>query len=415
MAKKYQQIIVCEDEQVSNLYPLTLTRPAWDLICGTGTLLDRIRRKFPEADIGVWVRDYIADHVSERFPDVAVNQAPRKSGILINARLTDLTVLSDLPDPGEALFHSGIAMAATFQAKQIAPWFKSGGTAAVLDGFKKGGELPDSCVIEYPWHMTVNNEGCLINDIRSIFGQLDRFGEVDPSTVVGGEENLSMGVGTTVAPFAVIDATTGPVVMGKNVTIESHSLIQGPLFVDDNSVIRSHARIYGNVSIGAVSKLGGEIHSSIVHGFTNKQHDGFLGNSVVGSWCNLGAGTTVSNLKNNYKMVKVQIGDRVVDTNGLFVGSILGDHSATAIGTILNTGTVVGVGCNLFGAGFPPRYIPSFHWGGNESLERQPFDKAVAAMKAMMARRDHMVSDVYRVVLKHVYETTERDHALKTS
>jgi UDP-N-acetylglucosamine diphosphorylase/glucosamine-1-phosphate N-acetyltransferase len=370
---------------------------------------------FPEAEIGVWVRDYLSDYVSERFPGIAVNQAPRKAGILINARLTDLSVLSDLPDPGEGLFHNGIPMVAAFNAKQVAPWYKSGGTAAALDGFKKGGELPASSVIEYPWQLMIHNEKCLIEDVRCTFDYLDVFGEVDQLAVVRGGENIRMGVGTTIAAFAVIDATSGPIVMGNNVTVESHTLIQGPVFVGDNSVIRSHARIYGNVSIGPVSKVGGEIHSTIVHGFTNKQHDGFLGNSVVGSWCNLGAGTTTSNLKNNYNMVKVQMGDNIVDTGRLFVGSVIGDHSATAIGTILNTGTVVGLGCNLFGAGFPPRFIPSFYWGGKDSLERQVFGKAVAAIEAMMARRDQSVSDVYRRVLKHVYDSTERDHALTTS
>ena len=415
MAKKYHQIIICEDEHVSSLYPLTLTRPAWDLICGTGTLLERTRRMFPDSEIGVWARDYMADYVSERFPGVMVNQAPRKAGILINARLTDLTILSDLPDPGEALFHNGVPMAAAFNAKQVDPWFKSGGTAAALDGFKKSGDLPASSVIEYPWQLMVNNQTCLIEDVQRLFDEPDRFGEVDSLAVVQGRENLRMDVGSTVAPFAVIDASTGPIVLGKNVTIESHTLVRGPLFVGDNSVIRSHARIYGNVSIGAVSKLGGEIHSSIVHGFTNKQHDGFLGNSVIGSWCNLGAGTTVSNLKNNYNTVKVQVEDNIVDSGRLFVGSVIGDHSATAIGTILNTGTVVGVGCSLFGAGFPPRYFPSFHWGGKESLERQPFDKSVIAAEAMMLRRDQKISETYRAVLKHVYDVTGRNHALKTS
>lgn len=370
---------------------------------------------FPEAQISVWVRDYLSENVSERFPGLPVNELPNDDGVLINSRLLDLSVLSNLPDPGDALVLDGIPMAAEFRLKEMSPWYQGGGTAAVLDGLKYSGDTPHSSVLEYAWQLTRHNDTLLIADTQRALNPPDFFGEIDPLAAVRGRDQVSAGVGTTIAPFAVIDGTTGPIVMGKNVTVESHALIQGPAFIGHNSVIRSHARIYGNVSFGLMSKVGGEVHSTIIHDFTNKQHDGFLGNSVVGSWCNLGAGTTISNLKNNYSQVKVQVGDRLFDSGYLFIGSVIGDHSATAIGTVLNTGTIVGVGCSLFGAGFPPRFVPSFRWGGAGRLERQPFDKAVSAMEPMMARRQQVISESYLRVLEYVYRMSEHDKPLETA
>ena len=415
MATKIDTIIIFEDERVANLYPLTLTRPAWDLLCGSGTLLERIRLMFPTSMLGFWVRDYMASYVTERFPDIPVNQPPEDDGILINARLVDLSVLSDLPQQGSAVFQDDTPIIAAFEANKISPWYLSGGTSAVLDGFNKGGEVPSTAVIDYPWDLVDSNETMIIRAAGDVPQPFDFFGEVDPLAVIRGRDNVRCEVGTRVDSLSVIDATTGPVILGKDVTIESHVLIKGPVYIGDRSLVRSHARIYGGTSIGSVCKVGGEIHSSVIHGFTNKQHDGFLGNSVVGSWCNLGAGTTVSNLRNNYSPVRVQIGSRVVDTGRLFVGSMIGDHSATAIGTLLNTGTLIGVGCNVFGAGFPPRFMPSFYWGGAGSLERQSFDITVSAMETVMNRRDQVISDSYRQLLEHVYHMTEDDVALPTS
>jgi len=412
MAKAYRHVILFEDDRVSNLYPLTLTRPAWELRCGKGTLLDRVRTMFPEAEISVWVRDYLAENVAERFAGLPINELPKKDGVLINSRLLDLSLLACLPDPGDALVLDGIPVAAEYRLTDISPWYQGGGTAAVLDGLKYGGDAPRSSIVEYPWQLTRQNAALLIADLQEASKPRDFPGEVDRLAVLRGEDQISAGAGTTIAPFAVIDGTTGPIVMGRNVAVESHALIQGPAFIGDGSVIRSHARIYGNVSFGTVCKVGGEVHSTIIHDFTNKQHDGFLGNSIVGSWCNLGAGTTISNLKNNYSQVKVQVGDRLIDTGFLFVGSVIGDHSTTAIGTILNTGTVIGVGCSLFGAGFPPRFVPSFRWGGAGSLKRQSLDKAVSAMEPMMARRQQVISETYLRVLKQIYRMTEHDEPL---
>jgi len=415
MVAQTDTIIIFEDERVTNLYPLTLTRPAWDLLCGTGTMLERIRRRFPTSKLRFWVREYMVPYVTERFPGIPVNQPPEDDGILINARLVDLSVLSDLPRKGSAVFHDGIPMIATFEANKISPWYQSGGTSAVVDGFNKGGEMPSTAVIDYPWDLVDCNETMIIQDAGSIAQLFDFLDEVDPLAVIRGRENARCDVGTRVGPYSVIDATTGPVILGKDVTIESHVLIQGPVYIGDRSLVRSHARVYGGTSVGPVCKVGGEIHGSVIHGFTNKQHDGFLGNSVVGSWCNLGAGTTISNLKNNYSPVRVQVGSQIVDTGRLFVGSMIGDHSATAIGTPLNTGTVIGVGCNVFGAGFPSRFIPSFHLGGAGSVERQSFEVAISAMETIMRRRGQVVSESYRQLLEYVYHMTEDDATLSTS
>jgi UDP-N-acetylglucosamine diphosphorylase/glucosamine-1-phosphate N-acetyltransferase len=407
MPKKVLDIIIFEDERVDRLYPLTLTRPAWDLLCGTRRLLERIRGLFPEARLGFWVREWMVDYVSERFPDVPVNQPPQGNGLLVNARLVDVSVLSDPPSSGGALCCDELPVVAAFEAAKISRDFQHGGTAGVIRGFKERGQVPASAVVNYPWELMADNGAMIVRDAEEYLRPFDFFGEADPQAIIRGQDNVRCGVGTRIEPYSVIDGTSGPVIMGRNVTIEPQVFIQGPVFIGDDTLVRSHARIYGGTSIGQRCKVGGEISGSIIHGYTNKQHDGYLGNAVVGSWCNLGAGTTVSNLKNNYTPVKVQVGGDIVDTGSLFVGPVIGDHSTTAIGTMLNTGTVVGVASFIYGDGIPERFVPSFRWGIGKDAYRQDFDKSVVAIQEMMKRRDKKATDEYLKVLEKVYEMEE--------
>jgi UDP-N-acetylglucosamine diphosphorylase/glucosamine-1-phosphate N-acetyltransferase len=413
MANEIRHIILFEDGEVNRLYPLTLTRPVWEILCGTGTLLERLRKRLPEAEVGFWVRDMLVEIVKERFPEIPVNQAPQGDSLLVNGRLVDISVLADLPPSGKGLFQDDVPIVGMIDGKKTMEQFKTGGTAAVIRGLKEGGKVVDSAVINYPWEVVERNEVQIRLDSGS--GENDFFSEVDSRAVIHGVEKVQCGVGTHIGPFSMIDAMMGPVIIGNNVTIESHAVLEGPVFVDDKVVVRSFTRIRGGSSIGKGCKVAGEISRSVIHPFTNKQHEGFLGHSVVGSWCNLGAGTTTSNLKNNYSPVKVQVGDQLVDTGSLFVGSIIGDHTTTAIGTMLNTGTVVGVGCNVFGAGFPPRFIPSFQWGGAEGLKQQPIETVIAIIETMMKRREWLLSPSYRKLLEEVYQHTGMHQPLSSS
>lgn len=223
-----------------------------------------------------------------------------------------------------------------------------------------------------------------------------------------GIENIFLEEGSK-ANFAFLNAEEGPIYIGKDAEIMEGAMIRGPFVLGEGSVVKMGAKIYGPTSIGPYCKVGGEISNSLFQGYSNKGHDGFLGNSVVGEWCNFGADTNSSNLKNNYGHVKLHsyATRKMEQTDLTFCGVIMGDHSKTGINTMLNTATTVGVSANVFDGGFPPKYIPSFSWGG-KGTEKFDFDKACEVATRMMDRRQIEFSIEDKTIFRHLY-----DQALK--
>ncbi len=187
-------------------------------------------------------------------------------------------------------------------------------------------------------------------------------------------------------------------------------MVRGPFALGENSVLKMGCKIYGGTTIGPHCKVGGELNNVVIQGFTNKAHDGFLGNSVIGAWCNLGADTNNSNLKNNYGEVKVWSYDaeEMVGTGLQFCGLIMGDHSKCGINTMLNTGTVVGVASNIFGGGFPPKFVPSFTWGGADGMVEHEFEKAMETTSRVMERRSMDLGSEERAMLKAIFDMEDR-------
>jgi len=204
----------------------------------------------------------------------------------------------------------------------------------------------------------------------------------------------------------VLHSQTGPIYIDRDVHILPHTAIEGPCYIGPGSIIKMGAKIYGGCSIGPVCKVGGEVENLIMQGYSNKQHEGYLGHAYIGEWCNFGADTNNSDLKNNYRNVKVQVNGRLVDTGQLFVGLFMGDHCKTGINTMFNTGTVVEVGCNIYGAGFPPRYIHAFVWGGPELEVKYDLEKTLATARAAMQRRGKSLTPAKHQVLQHLYENS---------
>lgn len=204
----------------------------------------------------------------------------------------------------------------------------------------------------------------------------------------------------------ILNSTTGPIYIGKNAEIMEGSIIRGPFILGENSTIKMGAKIYGPTTIGPYCKVGGEVSNSVFFAYSNKGHDGFLGNSVVGEWCNLGADTNTSNLKNNYGSVKIfnYTKSEMVQTNEQFCGLMMADHSKSGINTMFNTATVVGVAANVFGADFPPKHIPSFSWGGASGFVKYDFDKMLETAKNMMSRRNVTLSQEEIDILRHIYQ-----------
>lgn len=222
------------------------------------------------------------------------------------------------------------------------------------------------------------------------------------------EENIFIEEGARVE-FATINAKNSKVYIGKNAEIMENASIRGSLALCENSELKMGAKIYGATTIGPNCKVGGEVNNSVFFGLANKAHDGFLGQAVIGEWCNLGADTNNSNLKNTYDIVKLwsYTEKQFVNTGLQFCGLIMGDHSKCGINTMFNTGTVIGVSANIYGAGFPRNYIPSFSWGGALGITKYNFNKAMQTAKAVYERRNVKLSDIDIEILKTIYEMSE--------
>jgi len=231
--------------------------------------------------------------------------------------------------------------------------------------------------------------------------------DIDPGNRVVGAGSVFLEEGAVVTA-SILNPTKGPIYIGRDAEVMEGSLIRGGLALMDRAILKMGTKIYGACSFGRGSKVGGEVNNSVIFPYSNKGHEGFLGNSVLGSWCNLGADTNTSNMKNNYAKVKLWDYDRAsfVSTGLQFCGLIMGDHSKSGIDTMFNTGTVVGVNANIFGSGFPRNFIPSFSWGGAGGFKEYRTDKALETARAMMARRSIEPSPEEIEVLNHVFELT---------
>jgi UDP-N-acetylglucosamine diphosphorylase/glucosamine-1-phosphate N-acetyltransferase len=234
----------------------------------------------------------------------------------------------------------------------------------------------------------------------------------DPYTRTYHERNIFIEEGVSIKA-AIINAEKGPVYLGKNASLQEGTVIRGPAAIMEGADISMGAKIRENTTIGPFCKVGGEVKNSIIFGNSNKAHEGYLGNSIIGEWCNLGADTNCSNLKNNYSNVRVwnYADNTFQDSAQQFCGVFMGDHSKTSIGTLMNTGTVIGVSANIFGFGLTPKFIPSFSWGGYSPNTTYNFNKALDSARKMMGRRNKSLGDDEARVLKEIFNIT---HAYRT-
>ncbi|MBT8378367.1 MAG: GlmU family protein [Ignavibacteria bacterium] len=410
------QICVFEDERYINFEPLIYSRPVYDLICGMTTLKEKIIRAFPKEKVVLKCRSYLDYFVKEENSNCKVNRFSKDDYLFINGRILEPANLKNIlkidSSHDKAFVSKGVIVAAKVSWEKVKKLKLDNVEIIDTNLFRNlpAEEVEVECV-NYLWDLVYLNSKEIQNDYK-----INTKGKTTSKKKYSGvnfvnRKNIFIGKNVDIKPGVVLDASTGPIYIDKNATIFPNAVIQGPFYAGESSQIKSCATIYPNVSIGKVCKIGGEVEDTIIHSYSNKQHSGFLGHSYLGSWINIGADTNNSDLQNNYGTIKIQVNGRHIDSGKQFVGLLMADHSKTAINTMFNTGTVVGFSCNIYGAGFPPKYIPSFSWGGSDSVREYKFLKATETAKAVFKRRQKEFTEKDEKLFKEILEITKEERS----
>ncbi len=384
-----RRFILFDDQKIKEaLLPLTFIRPVCDVRIGIFTIREKWVRHLNQQ-----VTNYTEAYLAQKFPfekgedNVFINGALCPSEDVVKAILE--------LGPNEGLRNDQGLLA--FRSQNILP--------DQLDQLSLMAYSGETTLITKPWFIFQHNALQIQEDFKLLQNKSEKL--KDKHTIVYGEDNLYVEPGV-VTRAAVINAEKGPVYLGKDVLVQEGAVIAGSSAVLQATSISMGAKIRGDSTFGPYCKIGGEIGNSVVFGYTNKAHEGYLGNSVIGEWCNLGADTNTSNLKNNYANVKVwnYEANGIVDSGLTFFGLIMGDHSKCGINTMFNTGTVVGVSANVFGGGYPNMFIPSFSWGGEKGFSTYRIEKAFEVAALVMGRRNILFDGVEKAILSHIFETS---------
>ncbi|WP_298238833.1 GlmU family protein [uncultured Algibacter sp.] len=376
----------------NNLLPFTYTRPVADIRVGILTIREKWER-FLKTTTTTVTEDYLSD----KYPMVEM-----EVNIMINA--------SYLPNFKLVNMVMGLKEnQAVFKGEDIIAFYTKEAQEAIdFNTFEALEFEEDAFKIENTWDIFSKNGEAILEDFNLLTkGRKSEF--IPSSNNIIAPENIFIEEGAKLE-FVTLNASKGPIYIGKNAEIMEGSIIRGPFALCEHAIVKMAAKIYGPTTVGPFSKVGGEINNSVLFGYSNKGHDGFLGNSVLGEWCNLGADTNNSNLKNNYAEVRLwdYQTEGFAKTGLQFCGLIMGDHSKCGINTMFNTGTVVGVSANIFGSGFPRNFVPSFSWGGNSGFTTYLTRKSFEVVEIVMSRRNIEFTEQDKNILEHVFEETKK-------
>lgn len=480
-----QYVCVFEDKKFSNFFPISLSRPVFELRIGFSNLRMRLIDELTPPAHGVLCREYLSPLMQIEYPDLAVNaeQEHLSSGeggeevetLYLNGRLLCYgeelqSLLEQLPlnalgVKGGYVVAARLAGAAAdefarYISKRISdeaierlcselknPRREDGaGPARAKSGTKEsrganGGfedeqeigkdnvleqipqelgriidkysitriDMQQARLLSFTWQIIEENAAAIEDD----FNKLALRGQGDESIVFSGvhmvgEENIVIGEAAVIKPGVVLDASTGPIVIGDGTMIMANATINGPVYIGKQCLIKAGAKIFEGTSIGDVCKIGGEVDGTIFSCHSNKQHDGFMGHSYIGEWVNIGAGTNNSDLKNNYSSVKMWCAGSIRHTGRQFLGLVLGDHTKTGINTMFNTGTVIGFNCNFFSSEPPDKFVGSYSWGSSGSLERYALEKAMQTAEVVMERRSIKFEKAHRDLFQKIFSLAER-------
>ena len=376
-------ILTDHQNEWSNLRPLTLTKPVSHLRIGILKIYEKWNL-FLNTNVKIKTTEKYLAHFNtfeEKENAIFIN-----SSVIPNKELVEKIL--QLQD-GESLYYEDVLIA----------FYKGNSKFEKEIQYKK-----EILKLSFPWDIFQLNEKAIELDFKLLTNGRKSEEISNTNIVLGNKENIFIEKGAKVEA-SILNSNGGYIYLAKNSEIMEGSVVRGSFALCENATLKLSTKIYGATTVGPHSKVGGEVNNSVIHGFSNKGHDGFLGNSVIGEWCNLGADTNNSNLKNNYGEVKSWNYQKqeFIKTGLQFLGLIMGDHSKCGINTMFNTGTVVGVFANIYGGDFPPKFIKSFSWGGANGFEKYKIDKALEVAKAVMNRRKVQLSDKEIEVLKYLH------------
>lgn len=420
-------LCIFEDKKVENFYPLTLTRPVYDLRCGISALWEKTLKVISEdggvnkENIHLFCRSYLAPIVAQRMGVSRVNQLKelkKNSVLFINGRLLffkekkiSLQGKEEIVIQGDDIVYARLSKATLRKLSFSSPERieQSLNQAKHMVQVKEIESSPAKRengfnLLEYPWDLIRLNAEA----IRADF-ELERKsgikGTLKEDVYLVNPGQIYIGEGTFIEPGVLLNAEKGPIYIDEDVKIRPPTVIDGPSYIGKGTIIDG-AKIREGCSIGPACRIAGEIEESIFYAYSNKHHDGFVGHSYIGEWVNLAALTTTSDLKNTYGQIKVHLEGKEVDTCEIKVGSFIGDHSKTGIGTLLDAGCIIGVACNIFGGNIVPKYIPSFSWGGKDGFTENRLNRVVEVVRIVMERRKVKQTQIDRNLLERVYELT---------
>ena len=374
------------------LLPFTFTRPVADILIGIMT----IRQKW-EMRLGSTMTTLTEEYLLEKFPMVELEE-----NVMINA--------SFLPNNALAELVSNLgANQAIFKGDEVIAFYTNEEQEEVdFDTYEIIEYNGDCITVEHTWDIFSKNDAAIREDFE--FLTEDRKSQPIPKSVnVIAPENIFIEEGAKLE-FVTLNASAGPIYIGRDSEIMEGSAIRGPFALCNNASVKMGSKVYGATTIGPYSRIGGEVKNTVLFAHSNKGHEGYLGDSVIGEWCNMGADTNNSNLKNNYEEVKLWSYETegFTKTGLQFCGLMMGDHSKCGINTMFNTGTVVGVSANIFGAGFPRNFIPSFSWGGASGFSTYITKKAFETARLVMSRRGLEFDEREAAILEHVFEESKK-------
>jgi len=396
------QVILFDDDRRYRLLPFTHTRPVAGVRCGILTMRERWERCLNTTESS----SLTAAYLQPVYPQQAGNDNLYiNGGVFASYELA--AAIAHLPH-NQKLAKDGLTIAVRTDKTYSFDNFEAG--TKELTAIEYSGTIHS---LNNKWDIFSENDRAIRDDF-ALLTKNRRSAAVPNGVIVTNPSQLFIEEGANVYAGCIINAATGPVYIGKDAEVLEGSLIRGPFAMCEHTVLKMGAKIYGATTLGPGCKVGGEINNVVFFANSNKAHDGYLGNAVIGEWCNLGADTNCSNLKNNYDEIKIwdEHENKSVKTGLTFCGLLMGDHSKCGINTMFNTGTVTGVSCNIYGGGFPEKFIPSFCWGGSDSMTTYDFNRAMETAGRMMARRGKKLSAEEIAMYQYIFENTAKQRDL---